>query len=248
MHTSELMKTGEFTYLRDGSPTDFAEIFPGFTNADRLGIVAASPGDSLKASPLLLASIGAFYQEMFSQEPDIYLYPDFFVFHVGGLRGRHTALDVWPQSKEVVVPADPQQLLAAINDRGITRLILPNLPTAQGTFMLHTAQLARRRLKTVLLMSRPEDNPTWTVKPSPAAEPMIARCARVSADLLGEELSREWQEQPGAAQGFTAVDPQKALSMISSLGETDEFFGFGQDYRQHCQLADKTLARDTYRV
>lgn len=248
MHTAKLMKTAEFTYLRDESPADFSDIFPGFTSEDRVGVVAVSPGDSLKAAPLLLASVGAFYQELFSRDSDFYLYPDFFVFHVGALRGRHTALDIWPQSKEVVVPEDPQQLLAAINDRGITRLILPQLTAASGTLMQHTAQLALRRLKTVLLMTAPDENPTWTVKPSKAAEPMIARCASVASDLMGEDLSRQWQERPGAAQGFTAVESLQALSVISAVGETDEFFGFEKDYRERCQLTHKTLARDTYQV
>lgn len=248
MHTAELMKTSEFTYRRNGRPADFAGIFPGFTSEDRVGVVALAPGDSLKASSLLLASVGAFYQELFSQESDFYLYPDFFVFHVGELRGRHTALDIWPQSKEVVVPADPQQLLAAINDRGITRLIIPSLPATQGTLMLHTAQLALRRLRTVLLMTPPEEEPTWTVKPSAAAEPMIARCASVSADLLGEELSQQWVQHPGSAQGFIPIDSQQALSVLCAIGDSDDHFGFDPDYRQRCQLTEKILARDTYRL
>lgn len=244
MHTADLMKTEEFTYTRDSAEVGFGDIFPGFTAEDRVGIVAFEPGDSLKAAPLLLASVGAFYEELHATETDFYLYPDFFVFHVGGMKGRHSPLDVWPQSKEVVLPADPQALLAAINDRGITRLILPADPGAEGVVMVHAAQLAARRLRTVLTTSSPAGGHTWTVRPSQAAVPMIARCAEVSRDLLGEELAGQWAAGADAAQGYSLLSVDEALSVLCAAGPADEFLGFSEEYRSRAGLTEKILARD----
>ena len=49
-----------------------------------------------------------------------FIYPDYFLFHVGGPLGDHSMLDIWPSHKEVVVPDQAEALLQAINDRAIT--------------------------------------------------------------------------------------------------------------------------------
>lgn len=248
LHTAKLMKTGEFVFMRGGTSVVLSDIFPNFTTQDRVGIVAIEPGDSLKAAPLLLASIGAFYEELYSTEKDFYLYPDYFVFHIGEMKGRHSTLDVWPQSKEVVVPADLQALLAAINDRGITRLILPVGPGASGIVMVHAAQLAARCLSTVLTTDSSFGRPTWMVKPSDPAAAMIVRCAKTSRDLLGEELADQWTADAGAFQGYSEIDVDECLSALCAVGSADKSLGFSKDYRLQAGLTEKILARDRYTV
>lgn len=49
-----------------------------------------------------------------------------FVFHVGGRFGDHADFDVYPPRKEVFVENAPHAILEAINDRGITRLVVPD--------------------------------------------------------------------------------------------------------------------------
>lgn len=248
MHTADLMRTHEFVLSRGGDRVGFHDLLPGFTVRDRLGIVALEPGDVLRAAPLLLAAVGAFYEATRAEETgDFYLYPDFFVFHVGGLTGRHSPLDVWPQSKEVVVPPDPQALLAAINDRGVTRLVLPNLPGAEGVVMAHAAQLAARRLRTVLTTA-PGGGDPWTVRPSPAAVPMISRCARVSADLLGEERTARWLAEASSSRDYAELRVDEALSALCAVGSTDPSLGFSEEYRTRAGLGEGVLARDRYTV
>lgn len=248
MHTANLIKTNEFTLKRDGARVEFSDIFPNFTTRDRVGIVSLEPGDSLKASPLLLASIGAFYEELKTVESDFYLYPDYFVFHIGEMKARHSVLDVWPQSKEVVVPADPQALLAAINDRGITRLILPVRPGAGGILMVHAVQLAARRLNTVLTTDFSGGSSAWVVEPSDPAAAMIGRCAKVSRDLLGQELADQWVINSGAPQSYSEIDVDECLSALCAVGPTDEFLGFSEDYRLQGGVTEKVLAHDRYTV
>lgn len=248
MHTADLLSTREFVFSRGGELAGFPDLFPGFTTQDRIGVVALEPGDSLKAAPALLASVGAFYEELHATETDFYLYPDFFVFHVGGLKGRHSPLDVWPESKEVIVPPDPQALLAAINDRGVTRLILPHGPGADGVVMVHAAQLAARRLRTVLTTAEGTSGHQWSVRPSEAAVPMISRCAQISAELLGDVATADWRADASAAQGYTEISVDEALSALCAAGTTDEFLGFSEEYRARAGLSEGILARDRYTV
>ena len=248
MHTSTLLKTREFSFVRGSTPVRLDDIFPGFVSQDRIGIVAAAPGDSLSAAPLLLASIGAFYEELWTAEKDFFLYPDFFVFHVGALTSYHSPFDIWPQSKEVVVSPDPQALLAAINDRGITRLVLPDTPGTDGELMEHAVQLARRRTRTAVRLTSEDETPQWRVAPSLAASKMIKRCARVSSDVLGEGLTASWTAEPGSAHGYSPVEFDDALTRLCSIGTTDPSLGFSDEYREAASITDAILTRDVHAV
>jgi hypothetical protein len=198
----------------------------------------------LRAAPLLLASIGAFYEAMWKVEDDFFLYPDFFILHVGALTGYHSPFDIWPQSKEVIVPPDPQELLAAINDRGITRLVLPAAPGDDGALMEHAVQLASRRLRSIVRLTADDEEPLWTVTPSTAAAKMIKRCARVSTDVLGEDRAATWVEDPGVAQGYSPVDFPEALARLCAVGTTHPNMGFSDGYREAASISDAILARD----
>ena len=82
------------------------------------------PCGALGASALLSAAITAFYDVQRSRSEDFFIYPDYFLFHVGRPLGEHGRLDVWPRRKEVVVEDDPERVLEAIDDRGVTRLLV----------------------------------------------------------------------------------------------------------------------------
>ncbi|MGC2941669.1 MULTISPECIES: hypothetical protein [unclassified Brevibacterium] len=245
MHTSTMLKTEEFSFARDGLDVGLDEIFPDFNRTDRLGIVSASPGDSLRAAPLLLAAIGAFYEQLWEEEEDeFFLYPDYFVFHIGELTGYHSPFDIWPQSKEVIVHPDPQALLAAINDRGITRLILPSQSESSGSLMEHAVQHAEREVRSIVRLVGETEPPRWTVSASDAATKMIKRCARVSAELLGEEAAAEWTAHPDAPGKYSPVEFDEGMRRICGIGTSDPSFGFSEEYRAAASVSDAILARD----
>ena len=100
------------------------ELFEGFGEHDRLGLVMSRPCGAVGASALISATITAFYDLQRARGPDFYIYPDYYLFHVGQPLGDHGRLDVWPRRKEVVVGAEPQRVLEAIDDRAITRLLV----------------------------------------------------------------------------------------------------------------------------
>jgi purine catabolism regulator len=126
MHTSSEQTDESFEVTIDHAPAQLCDLFPGLDEHDRIGLVVSSPHGALGASLLYLAAVHAFYELCRRESPDFWIYPDFFFFHVGRRHGYHGSLDVWPDHKEVLVEADGDHLLEAINDRAITRLALPD--------------------------------------------------------------------------------------------------------------------------
>jgi hypothetical protein len=128
MHTSTELRSDSFSIELDGREATITELLGGAGAGDhgRLGIVVDEPAGAVGASLLLLAAITAFYDAQRARSEGFYIYPDYFLFHVGRPYGDHSMLDVWPSHKEVVVPDDPDAILEAINDRAITWLAVPD--------------------------------------------------------------------------------------------------------------------------
>jgi len=122
MHTAEELSSPAFAVRVGGRAATLEDLFPGFVEHDRLGVVVRQPCGAVGASTLILAAVTAFYDAQRAKGDGFFIYPDYFLFHVGTRLGDHGMLDVWPAHKEVVVPDEPEALLRAINDRGITRL------------------------------------------------------------------------------------------------------------------------------
>lgn len=124
MHTSTKLRSDSFAIELDGRPATIADVLPGNAGG-RLGIVVREPFGAVGASNLVLAAVTAFYDAQRARADDFFIYPDYFVFHVGRRHGDHSMLDVWPAHKEVVVGDDPDAILEAINDRAVTWLAVP---------------------------------------------------------------------------------------------------------------------------
>jgi hypothetical protein len=127
------------------------ELFEGFGEHDRLGLVMSRPCGAIGASGLITATITAFYDIQRRRGPDFFIYPDYFLFHLGRPLGSHSRLDIWPPRKEVVVAHEPQQVLEAIADRGITRLVVED--GAPGAPALDDETLASVRLRVITCLA-----------------------------------------------------------------------------------------------
>jgi len=151
MHSTEDFRATSFAISLAGEPATVEDLLPGFTALDRLGVVVRTPGGVTGASLLVLAAVTAFYDRQRTLADEFFAYPDYFVFHVGEPRGDHGILDVWPAHKEVVVRDEPEELLRAINDRGVTRLLVEDgVPRAAPAFERQTLASARTRIATAL--------------------------------------------------------------------------------------------------
>jgi hypothetical protein len=134
MHSTEDLSTASFDVELAGAPSTLAEVLPGFDRRDRLGIVVDEPLGGNGASTLVFATVTAFYDFQRQRSSDFWIYPDYFAFLTGAELGTLRSFEVYPAHKEVVVGHDPDRLLEAINDRGITRLLVPDRPPRTPRF------------------------------------------------------------------------------------------------------------------
>jgi hypothetical protein len=153
MHSSRELRSSSFEITVGDREVGLVDLFEGFREQDRLGLVIGRPCGAVGASALITATITAFYDLHRARGPDFFVYPDYFLFHVGRPRGDHARLDIWPSRKEVVVPEDPQQVLEAINDRAITRLVVEDGEPGEPAFSPEALASARSRIATCLAYS-----------------------------------------------------------------------------------------------
>jgi hypothetical protein len=156
MHSSTELSAGSFAIWIGGEPATFAALLPEFDERDRLGVVVRRPYGAVGASTLLLAAVTAFYDIYDIQRAsgeDFFIYPDFFIFHVGRPLGDHSMLEIWPSHKEVVVADDSEAILRAVNDRAITRLLVQEGQSGEVRFDRETLASARRRIVGAIVYS-----------------------------------------------------------------------------------------------
>jgi hypothetical protein len=133
MHVIEALRSDFYDVEMAGRPVDRGDVFPHWNARDRFGIVLYEPLAALGAIHLIQLACMCFYDAKPVRRTERKIYPEIFAIHVGQWQGMHGNLDFWPARREVLVPNDHQEILAAINDRGISRLAIPeraprNLP------------------------------------------------------------------------------------------------------------------------
>jgi hypothetical protein len=153
MHSSRELRSSSFEIEVDGVATPLEKLFEGFGEQDRLGVVLTRPCGAVGASALITATITAFYDIQRAHGPDFFVYPDYYLFHVGQPLGDHGRFDVWPRHKEVVVPAGADRLLEAINDRAVTRLVVEDGAAGEPPSDPGALASARARIETCLAYS-----------------------------------------------------------------------------------------------
>ena len=126
MHAASQLFVEAFEVQVDGERVSPDAVFPDWSPLDRFGIVVTEPLGGLGASLLLQLAIAMFYSVRPDRRAGTPVYPEVYLFHVGGPHGDFSNFDFWPPRKEVRVPASqPVALLEAINAHAITRLAMP---------------------------------------------------------------------------------------------------------------------------
>jgi hypothetical protein len=115
----------------DGASASIASVLPDWGPLDRLGLIIDAPLGGIGASNLVQIAITSFYETSKRRLGELTVYPEIYAFHIGKGWGSHAAFDFWPARREVMVSDDPKDLLDAINDRGITRLVVPDRPQTE---------------------------------------------------------------------------------------------------------------------
>lgn len=153
MHSSRELSSSSFEIEVGGVTAPLEELFEGFGEQDRLGVVLTQPCGAVGASALITATITAFYDIQRARGPDFFVYPDYYLFHVGRPLGDHGRFDIWPRHKEVVVPDGADRLLEAVNDRAVTRLVVEDGAAGEPPSDLGAVASARARIETCLTYS-----------------------------------------------------------------------------------------------
>jgi hypothetical protein len=128
MHVATDIKADMFAATRNGRAIGVDQVFPDWNVRDRLGIVIREPFGSLGASLLLQVAALCHYEADPRRRDARPQYPQLYAFHVDSRFGDHSSFDIWPPRREVLVGEGAEQLLGAINDRAITRLLVPDAP------------------------------------------------------------------------------------------------------------------------
>lgn len=235
MHSAAELRTEHFTVSAEGSESSGIEaVFPGFHEQDRLGVVVATPGGVTGASRLVLASVTAYYDFQRAKPEHPFIYPDYFVFHVGGRTGDHNMLDIWPEHKEVVTSTDAEEILCAINDRGITRLVVETLAGAEAEapgdgpkpFARWTLSSALARVRSAVLFSATGRVAGADVHiTGDATAERYTRESLEESTKLGIDVAPEIRERPrmradvGAAESYRRVEVAGGLRAIQHVAE-----------------------------
>jgi hypothetical protein len=237
MHSSRELRSSSFEVRVDGRPARLQDLFDGFGEQDRLGVVMSRPCGAVGASALIAATITAFYDFHRARGDDFFVYPDYYLFHVGRPLGDHARLDVWPRRKEVLVGEDPQEILEAIDDRGITRLVVEDGEPEEGGVDDEVVASARGRIRTCLAYSpagRVEDADV-EIAGNPVTEGYVE--AILDPETRIERLRAEADAAPASAAQGDAIRARIA-SIDARLGEVD------RDVRMRILRQRSALLRD----
>ena len=131
MHSSSL-RGGDFEIEVHGKAVDHAAFFAGFTSTRRLGLWAPDPIAGVGAGNLIFAHLTAFYDCYRSTGDEFFAHPDFFAFQDVDPPANFGMFDIWPQHKCVRVGPTPAERLAAVTDRAINILLVPEARERQA--------------------------------------------------------------------------------------------------------------------
>lgn len=150
MHTAEQLNLGQFQLEVQGESTASLD-FLSWSYRDRLGVIVDRPYGGLGCSLAIQMATAAFFALENGARKTRRVYADNYLFHVGGRWGNFSTFDFWPERREVFLPADPAAVLAAINDRGITHLLVPDGEPRPFSFPYKEVEASEDRLKLCLV-------------------------------------------------------------------------------------------------
>jgi hypothetical protein len=220
MHSTERLTSGSFAFAIGGRPATFDDVLPEWDERDRLGVVARQPCGAVGASLLILAAVTAFYDDWRRRAADFFAYPDFFIFHVGERMGSHGMLDIWPDHKEVVVPRGGEDLLRAINDRAVTRLLVVDGPPSASRFERQTLASVKIRSALAYAASGRVADADIEVGGDAATEDYVAAVLDQSGPLDAAALMRMRAERATLVRDgrpvetYRRVTPDEALARL----------------------------------
>jgi hypothetical protein len=220
MHTTHELTSEAFEYRDAEGAVDRREVVPHVSIDDRLGVVMDDPTDGFGAGNFVLSCVTAFYDRFRERSEEFYEYPDYFTFQASPNPVDYQEFDVWPDHKNVSVPRDPEAILRAINDRGITVLLVPDSALKAPDIDDVTRNSATRRIDACYLYGPDGDPDDAEFAIDLPCEP-AAKWYRETADAAGvgsERFGCLEDDETSITQWFRRIDLWEAVHRLPASG------------------------------
>jgi len=195
VHSSKL-RGSDFQLTSSGNPVDHAVFFADFKKTDRIGVFTPKRYEAAGAVTLVMAYVTAFYDQYRAESHDFFAYPDFFTFQKTHAVAKYGMFDIWPAHKNVHVPSTANETAAAITDRGINILLLPDKPPCDHAFEPVQTESIRRNIRRCFIYSETGalQNPTLeiTTKVAPFKGWVIKMFDSVPEDETLQQQKKCW--------------------------------------------------------
>lgn len=220
MHSSKLRGT-DFDIQWQDQKSDHATFFSAYSKTDRLGVFAPNAYDGVGAITLIMAYVTAFYDCYRAESDDFFAYPDFFSFQRTEPIANYSMFDIWPQHKNVPVPANANETAATITDRGINILLVPNYSTRTNIFEPVQQEAIHRNIQRCFLYAPNGHVENFSLKFTCSAEPFTDWAQAVLNTLpqntVPTNLLDQWvntSHQQSISQTFREISTEEAIQHI----------------------------------
>ena len=212
MHSSSL-RGSDFHLSWKGGDVSHAGFFRGHGRDTRLGLHAPDGTGGVGAVTLAMAYVTAFYDGYREEGGEFFAYPDFFTFQRRDPLVNYCYFDFWPD-KDVRVPENRNATVAAIADRAINILLVPdNRPTERRLELVQNERI-RRTLQRCFVYSSQGVVPGADLVIRCAVEPLatyVANVLRSVDEPIPDWLQRRDGDRPALEQSFRETTIDDAL-------------------------------------
>ena len=258
MHTALGLSTNMFSVELCGKPSNSHEVL-GWDVRDRLGVIVTSPFGGLGAGLLTSLAITAFYDMPGRDRRTRPMYPDIYMFHVGGPWGCHAGFDFWPDRKEIFLAPDPTEVLRSINSCGITHLVVPDATPREGihcykepeaaqdhinTCFAYEPEAARDRIKACFAYAPEGTVANHDVSITTSAEFVLQNFENtLHPALVIASMEKRLSEDPQFRAGTSAgIEYRRGLSYMR--GRIDEIPETDSAYLHACRRVNSALSNN----
>ena len=194
MHSS-ILRGSDFLLSWMGREVLHRDFFRDHERNTRLGLVAPRGTEGVGAVTLAMASVTAFYDGFRKEGGEFFAYPDFFTFQRRDRLVNYGYFDFWPD-KDVRVPDDRNATVAAIADRAINVLLVPDSAPTERPCEPVQGERIRRTLKRCFVYSGSGEVTNADLVVRCAVEPFGTYVANVLRSV-GEPMPHWLQNQDG---------------------------------------------------
>lgn len=215
MHSS-ILRGSDFRVSWMGHEVSHGDFLRDHGRNARVGLLAPDGTEGVGAVTLAMAYVTAFYDGFRKEGGEFFAYPDFFTFQRRDRLVNYCYFDFWPD-KDVRVADDHNATAAAIADRAINVLLVPDSPPTERAYEPVQDERIRRTLARCFLYSRHGDVADANLVIRCAAEPLgtyVANVLRSVDEPMPNGLESPNDERPALEQSFRETTIDDALMRL----------------------------------